>query len=83
MVQQVKDLVLSPQQLGSLLWHGFDLWPRNFHMPWVQQKKKKKKKRECDIESSTGRILGYCRLSYMHSHSKNHRQLSTHFVDTL
>ena len=38
-VQQVKDPVLSLQQLGSLLWHGFDLWPRNFHMAWVCQKK--------------------------------------------
>ena len=22
-------------------WHGFDSWPQNFHMPWVQTKKKK------------------------------------------
>ena len=29
MAQQVEDPALS------LLWHGFDLWPRNFHMPWV------------------------------------------------
>ena len=38
MVQLVKNPVLS------LLWHGLELWPRNFHMP--QAKKKKKKKRE-------------------------------------
>ena len=37
-VQQVKDLALSVQELGSLLWHRFDPWPRNFHMPWVQPK---------------------------------------------
>ena len=37
MVQLVKNPVLS------LLWHGLELWPRNFHMP---QAKKKKKKRE-------------------------------------
>ena len=43
-VQQVKDPVLSLQQLGSLLWHGFDLWPRNFHMAWVCQKKTNKNK---------------------------------------
>ena len=24
----------------SLLWHGFDPWPWNFHMPWVWTKKK-------------------------------------------
>ena len=27
----------------SQLWHGFDLYPGNFHMLWVQPKKKKKK----------------------------------------
>ena len=25
-----------------LVWWGFDPWPGNFHMAWVQQKKKKK-----------------------------------------
>ena len=34
----VKDLVLL------LLWHGFDPWPGNFHMPWVLPKKKKERK---------------------------------------
>ena len=29
MAQLVKDLSLS------LLWHGFDPWPGNFHMPWA------------------------------------------------
>ena len=36
----VKDLALSLLQLG------FDPWPENFHMPWMQPKKKKKKKKE-------------------------------------
>ena len=40
--QQVKDLVLSLQWLRSLLWHGFNPWPGNFHMLQVQPKKKKK-----------------------------------------
>ena len=31
---------MSLQWLGSLLWHGFDSWPRNFYMPWAQQKTK-------------------------------------------
>jgi len=44
--QQVEDLALSLQQLGSLLWHMFDSWPRNFHMPWHSQKKKKKRKQK-------------------------------------
>ena len=41
--QWVKDPALSllcPALL--LLWHGFDLWPRNFHMPQAWPKKKKK-----------------------------------------
>ena len=36
----VNDIVLS------LLWHGFDPWPRNVHMPQGQPKKKKGKRRE-------------------------------------
>ena len=45
-VQQVKDLVFSPQQHRLMLWCRFDIWPRNLHMLQAQQKKKKKKKRE-------------------------------------
>ena len=44
MVQWVKDLVVSLQQLRMLLWHGFDSWPGNFHMPMAWLKKIKKKK---------------------------------------
>ena len=33
MVQWVKDPVLSLQLLGSLLWHGFDPWSWEFHVP--------------------------------------------------
>ena len=36
MVQWVQDLALSLQHLGLLLWHGFNPWPRNFHMPQMQ-----------------------------------------------
>ena len=36
--QQLKDLVLSLQQLRSLLWHSFNTWPGNFHMPQEQPK---------------------------------------------
>ena len=39
-LQQVKDPVLSPQWLRSQLWHGFDPWPGNVHMPQVGTKKK-------------------------------------------
>ena len=40
-MQQVKYLTLTLQRLGSLLWHGFYPWPRNFHILWAQPKKKK------------------------------------------
>ena len=40
--QRVKDPALSPQQLGWLLWCGFDLWPRNFYMMPPTKKEKKK-----------------------------------------
>ena len=32
-VQWVRDLALSPQQLGSLLCRGLDPQPKNFHVP--------------------------------------------------
>ena len=41
MAQQVKEPVLSLQQLRSLLWHGFNPWPSNFHMPEMQPKQNK------------------------------------------
>ena len=43
--QQVKDLVLS------LLWLGFEPWPRAFYMPQGQSKKKKKKKKKAHQET--------------------------------
>ena len=46
MVQCVKDLALSLQGLGLLLWCGFDPWPGNVHVLQVQPKKKKKKKQK-------------------------------------
>ena len=56
MAQWVKDQALSLQQLGLLLWPGFDPWPRNFWMPWAWPKKKKKSKNwkpeeNCGIEA--------------------------------
>ena len=40
----VKDVVLSLQQLGLLLWHGFNPWPWNVHMPGKQEEKKERRK---------------------------------------
>ena len=36
----VKDPGLSVLPLGSLMWLGFDPWPKNFHMPWAQPKQR-------------------------------------------
>ena len=44
MAQWVKDLALSLLWLGSLLWHKFDPWPWNLHMPWTWPKKQSKVK---------------------------------------
>ena len=40
-MQQVKDLALSLQWLGLLLWHRLNPHPKNFHMLWGQPKKSK------------------------------------------
>lgn len=42
-VQWVKDSALSQQQLGSLLWHRFNLRPGNFHMLLAQPGQNKTK----------------------------------------
>ena len=42
-MHRVKDLALSLQCLGSLLWHGFNPWPGRFCMPQVWQGKKKRR----------------------------------------
>ena len=41
MAQQVKDLALPLQWLGSLLWCGLEPWPGNFHLLQVWPKEKK------------------------------------------
>ena len=46
MVQWVKYPAMLLKQLGSLLWHEFDPWPRNFHMLQVWPKKQIIKKKE-------------------------------------
>ena len=35
---------------GLQQWLRFNLWPRNFHMPWMQPEKKKKKTQNLNIE---------------------------------
>lgn len=46
MSQLVKDLVLLLQLLRLLLWHGFDSWSWNFHMPRTLPKQTKNVKFE-------------------------------------
>ena len=43
MAQQVKDPALSLQQLGSLLWHGFDAWHGTSTCHRLSQNKTKQK----------------------------------------
>lgn len=54
MMQQVKDPALSLQQLRSLLWRGYNLWSRNFHVLRVWQKKKKQRE---ELASALASIL--------------------------
>ena len=44
MAQQVKDPVLSLQQVGWLLWHRSDPWLENFRITPAKPKKEKKEK---------------------------------------
>ena len=44
--QWVKDSASSLLWLESLLWRGFEPWPRNFCILQVRLKKKKKKKKK-------------------------------------
>ena len=55
MAQWVKDMALSLEWLGSLLWLGFDPWPRNFHVSQAWPKKKKKTRNREKIEMKRGR----------------------------
>ena len=50
MVQWVKDVALLLQQLGLLLWHGFDPWSSNFHRPWMQQQQQQRKGKQMQIQ---------------------------------
>ena len=54
MAQQVKDLALSLQWFGSLLWGRFDTLPRNFYMCGLSGKKKKKERKEMQNNSLYG-----------------------------
>ena len=70
LAHQVKDLALS------LLWHGFDPWPGNFHMLWVQHPSPPPKN-----PSPPGSPLSIClclclclclSLSLTHTHTHTH-----------
>ena len=56
--QWLKDPALSLQWLGSLLWHGLDPWPGNFHMLKTGLKGKKKR-------MELGRKLGASQIIVM------------------
>ena len=56
----MKDLALLLMWLQLLLWHGFDPWPWNFHVPLHDQKKTDKNelihKTETDSPSSKSNL---------------------------
>ena len=63
MAHWVKDLVLSLQRSGLMLWLRFDLWLRNFHTLWAKKKKKKKKRLAKKGKNSEEKIRwqkGFC-----------------------
>ena len=60
--QGVKKLVLLPQRPGLLWWHGFDPWPRKFHMQ-VQPLKFKK----CDRKDVAFRVKASADVSMVMS----------------
>ena len=74
MVQQVKDLVLSLQWFGSLLWHKFEPWPRNFHMlPSPTSKVKIGKEMRSNSLKSVNLFRGrsYTRVEILSQHGKS------------
>ena len=57
MAQWIKDLVLSLEYLGFLLWCRFSRWPGYFHMPWARPQKKKEKLMEKNMHAFVCEIL--------------------------
>lgn len=63
-VQPVKDMPLSLQQLRLLQWGGFDPWPGKFRKPWMRPekgkgrkgKKRKERKKEKEGRKSQGEL---------------------------
>ena len=51
MEQRAKDLALSLQWLGLLLWHMFHPWPGKFHM------RPKEKKKDSPLEIINSEVL--------------------------
>ena len=44
--QLAKDVTMSLSWLGSLLWHQFNPWSKNFHMMQVRPKENKSKPKQ-------------------------------------
>ena len=89
--QQVNYLALPLQWPGLLLSHGFDSWPRNFHMLRVWQKRnEKKRKKEKEVYT---RLDVFCLLLHIHQipdsweksqrSSKKGRELRTGYLSTV
>ena len=71
-VQHVKDPALSLQRLGSLMWHGFDPWPRDFQWALGMEKKKKKKRKKSTQSTHPRNIYRYINLNtHKHIHTRD------------
>ena len=81
-MQQVKDLALSLQWLGLLLWHRLNPHPKNFHMLWGQPKKSKIKMTPIFLLVGKGKSLTKLKIKRRtskkdknergHTNNKNH-----------
>ena len=69
MAQRVKDPSLWIQWLGSLLWHGFESWSGNFHMPQARPKQTKR------AQNTANKILP----NYIQGNLIVHEELSIYF----
>ena len=80
LVQWVKDLALSLQQLCLLLWCGFDPWPGNFYMQQVLHKETKTNtkpihytdsilKQLCDLSSKNRDLILFVQIVPDRKHS--------------
>ena len=77
-VQYVKDLALSLQWLGTLLWRGFDPWPGNFRIlrAWPKPNQTTNKKISVLVQAHF-----FPSRSHMYTQTQKYLKLLRRFVD--